>query len=399
MATAVEKRRRVNNEPWVHRVDDGDLDLGDDSGESILIAVSDADPIVDIDANFDGDADLDAPLSGSASPSSSSPAAAAAARGTGGASVISDDECYAGVDDFLSQIDTRPLAQQVVSATLSHVTSVVLEVQRYYTRVAADTNKHCRVRRRADVAADPLGSRHQSSGYMKLEAIERQLDRYGEYMRTNIEPRLGKQGNKRIARSREQVEFHRHYIDACLPQIFKDDWGAEAARVMAERGITEIPIGALVMTPRRFGKSWGIAMLVAALLIYCPGIKIAIFARNKRQTKWMAQLVKKFIQLAGAGERILSFGDEVMEVGIKAKRDYGMPVSLIPEADKSTLEYYPDNVDGTCCYTHIRTHAVHGQLLLPFGDGDDTARRRDKPHNYGQEQQQGNDTEHSRHGG
>ena len=101
---------------------------------------------------------------------------------------------------------------------------------------------------------------------------------------------------KGIERSRDQVRFHTAFINACLPHIYGSQWTQRAAIVMAERNLTCIDSEVMCMTPRRFGKTWAVAMFVAGLLCSVPNIRIAIFSTGQRASSSLTDTIKDFLK-------------------------------------------------------------------------------------------------------
>lgn len=155
-------------------------------------------------------------------------------------------------------------------------------------------------------------------------------------------------------RSADQMNFHEHFIQAVLPLIYGDEWDQNSVRVMREFGITELKSEVLCMTPRRFGKSWAIAMFVLAMMLAVPGIKLAVFSPGSRASGSLMKLVQKFMRnipdamrrdLGGNKERIYIAAREMAEgVGRGSK----IANALQNAADTSELACFPSSKKGTC---------------------------------------------------
>jgi hypothetical protein len=67
----------------------------------------------------------------------------------------------------------------------------------------------------------------------------------------------------------------------------------------------------LCITPRRFGKTWGVAMYVAAMMLCVPGIKIGVFSTAQRVSTWFMRKVLKFIlDIEGSDRHIVKQTNE-----------------------------------------------------------------------------------------
>lgn len=110
-----------------------------------------------------------------------------------------------------------------------------------------------------------------------LADVERTLDDFG------------------IERSPDQKRFHVAFVEACLPHLYGTEWSTAAARVLTERGLRRLEPEVLCITPRRWGKTWSVAMFVAAMLLCVPGIRIAIFSTGKRASSSLTDTIREFL--------------------------------------------------------------------------------------------------------
>ncbi len=206
---------------------------------------------------------------------------------------------------------------------------------------------------RLRVHTDPFKELRVTGGDVRLSCIETQLDDFRKSMMQRAKTshkRRRPDDDDLVLRSREQRIFHTAYVNTCLPHIYGTEWATSSIRVLKRRRVDELSIGTLVRAPRRFGKSWAVGQFNAVILIYCPGLTIAIFARTKRQTGWLAGITVRFIMMAGKGGRILKYSGETLFVGIKDKWEYHKIASLVPDNERSRLDYYPDGTSGTCFF-------------------------------------------------
>lgn len=137
-----------------------------------------------------------------------------------------------------------------------------------------------------------------------------------------------------VGPSADQQAFFTQFTNASLPRIYGKDWNDQSARVMAERGITEIITEVMVMTPRRFGKTYAIAMFNLAIMLAVPGTIINVYSPGSRASTSLMKLVKKFYaslvdeqgRLCGQnGERMFfsrtSVGGSTQSAAAKAAQD------------------------------------------------------------------------------
>lgn len=109
----------------------------------------------------------------------------------------------------------------------------------------------------------------------------------------------------------DQQTFARKYVDACLPLIYGKEWSSHSVRVMRERGIDKMMSDVMVICPRRFGKTFVVALFLAALCAVVPGITIAVFSTGRRASSNLTQNIEQFMRrFPGVEERIIKRNDE-----------------------------------------------------------------------------------------
>lgn len=212
---------------------------------------------------------------------------------------------------------------------------------------AEDANKKIKLdslrtlKTRFEISADPLIDLGYSDGDRKLAKIRYWLSNLGEY-----------------TRSADQIVFHYNFLIACLPHIYKGkEWNENGARVMQEFNIDRIPYEVLAQTPRRFGKTYAVAMFVAVLALVCPGIKIVIFSTGSRASQAMLATITKFINLmpGGAERRVKKGSEEHMYAANPLPPGSGLGSAAARAAqdapDTSSIKAFP--AGGDCKYINI----------------------------------------------
>jgi hypothetical protein len=84
-------------------------------------------------------------------------------------------------------------------------------------------------------------------------------------------------------RSADQAKFHDAYLRACARVLYRDDWSTSAPRIMEKNEWTACPSEILISTPRRFGKTFSVAMFCAAMAL-AQGCEIVVFSETFRRT-------------------------------------------------------------------------------------------------------------------
>lgn len=196
------------------------------------------------------------------------------------------------------------------------------------------TMKKKMIRSRLDLSTDPLRDKAHSDGDMRLRNLNHLLNNMGPG----------------IARSPDQVLFHETFTRACLPKIYDTDWEPNCVRVMEEMKIEKLEYEVLVVTPRRWGKTWSVAMFVLALALAKPGIQIAIFSTGKRASGSLIRTMKAFMKnIPGAEERIVKDKEEELFIAANVVGG-GSHSSAAKKAQTSTttskIFSYPSSVAG-----------------------------------------------------
>lgn len=133
------------------------------------------------------------------------------------------------------------------------------------------------------------------SGRERLGMIRRTLDSYG------------------IERSDMQKQFHEDMIGACARLIFKDDLEGELDDLLLELGVEELHSEFMAITPRRFGKTYSVAMFVVAMMFSVEGLEQAIFSTGRRASQKLLELVYRFMcKIPGMRESIIKHNVETI---------------------------------------------------------------------------------------
>jgi hypothetical protein len=102
--------------------------------------------------------------------------------------------------------------------------------------------------------------------------------------------------NLGVQRSPDQQLFHKHFTRAVLPKIYgTEQWNQESVRVMRSLNIKRIRYEVTAITPRRWGKTWSVALFVLALMLSCPGIRVCVFSTGKRASGSLMEIMLQFM--------------------------------------------------------------------------------------------------------
>lgn len=200
----------------------------------------------------------------------------------------------------------------------------------------------------------------------KIEALPRGIESKGlqgdkrvESLRYLLENGFVDDQAKRIIRSREQRQLHevstpkllhvfivhsdttQVYIRSCLPKLYQNEWEDSQERILNMFGIDKLQQEALVVMPRRSGKTWSMAMFCAAMLIVCSDIEISVFATGQRTASKLLKLMTKMMG------RLLEFiNDDDFKIIQQNKESV---ILLGPDKTERICGCYPGSVTVSVC--------------------------------------------------
>jgi hypothetical protein len=109
------------------------------------------------------------------------------------------------------------------------------------------------------------------------------------------------------SRSIQQQQFHDAMFEVALPHIVgKEEYPGLKAKLLLKHNRKEPPLAAMLLCPRRWGKSICVAMALAVLMFMCRNLKILIFSQNQAASaEFMSMVLGYFMQIPGAERRVL----------------------------------------------------------------------------------------------
>jgi len=166
---------------------------------------------------------------------------------------------------------------------------------------------------------------------------------------------FGEGSNKIELRVDQRVMFS-HCMGALLPLIYGDKLEANRKRLLSSLGLDKISQEVIILASRRVGKTYFVAMQLAALLICVPEIEIVIFSKSLRQSAKAAQLVVKFVKMHPLGKSMFVRSNQEL-------------VELQGDAPWKTkkLHSFPDRVDVcTLCFFFLLFFFFGGPFFFLF---------------------------------
>ena len=208
-----------------------------------------------------------------------------------------------------------------------------------YLSVAKRFEQHLHRLKHANVSCRECVTRIASS----LEPKRNKRNR-GDAVAENLLETLDKFG---VTRTPGQKKFHLEFFKACLPHIYGSEiFENDRERILKKFGFDDIRYEVLVVCPRRWGKTYSVAMFIAAMAWAVPDTWISIFSTGQRASTSLLELVSKFLAVVGQDteNRILSKNNERLYVrGTTA-------------SDIRKVYSYPSSVQVCMCFSIIFYH-------------------------------------------
>lgn len=134
---------------------------------------------------------------------------------------------------------------------------------------------------------DPLA---ETKKRMKIEKAK--SNKTGDQKLQDLKFWLDNLGLKRHA---HQVRFHEQMILASLSKIYENEWETQYEQIMKRFNITKMKRELLFSCPRRFGKTFSVAIYCAAYMLSVPKCQVAVFSTGKRTAKKLMVLILSFL--------------------------------------------------------------------------------------------------------
>ena len=118
----------------------------------------------------------------------------------------------------------------------------------------------------------------------------------GDRLLENLYGKLAHIDRLQYPRSHHQVKFHDCFTRASLRIIYGDDFDRVEQFLLDEFDVSEFRTEVMIVTPRRFGKTFSVAQYCAAFATSIMGKEVAIFSTGRRASKKILDLVVRFIK-------------------------------------------------------------------------------------------------------
>jgi hypothetical protein len=147
-----------------------------------------------------------------------------------------------------------------------------------------------------------------------------------------------------------QHKFIEAFTFACAPRIYGKDWEANKIRFYEKYKLDRIHYQVLCMSPRRFGKTWSIAMFCLTMIWCVPGIIINVFSTNQRTSTSICRYIRKWLFALPEGKARLAneAKQEVWVIPSDATLSHRTQREKSNHPNKAGIIALPSSVVGTC---------------------------------------------------
>lgn len=135
-------------------------------------------------------------------------------------------------------------------------------------------------------------------------------------------------------RSAHQMILHDLFRCACTKLIYKDKFAAKVEQIMADNGWSDISQEVFAETPRRFGKTIGVAQFATAIAMTLPKIRICVYSTGQITATAMLTNIRKFFVEMGTTNKFRIVTDNQSEFKFS-------PIS--DPTDERTIRSYTSN--------------------------------------------------------
>lgn len=163
-----------------------------------------------------------------------------------------------------------------------------------------------------------------------MEDIIRTLDEFSD-------------GVRPLQRHVLQYQFHHEMICCILKTVYGDQFELHRDRILSSYGMdprttkTEMMQQLLITTARRMGKTYAVAMMIAALLICFPRCTIVCFSSGLRVAMNMVTLVTQLVSNHDRGSEMVSYGTRQDQLTLRTGRNDKRVFSAFPANSKVSM--------------------------------------------------------------
>ena len=211
-----------------------------------------------------------------------------------------------------------------MDATLPHLhTHVFDEFELHAQRLRTTTRER---QKRIQMRAAALENEDDNNNCDVEEGLGQRhpTDRFeGDTNLRTLRTLLSKIDNRGYERSPHQLQFHSAFERCTARVIYKKEWATSRHDIMMRNGWNKCSSEVLISTPRRFGKTFSIAIFTACLALSL-GCEVVVFSPARRASRKLLERIVEFLRLLDAEQQIVEYNQEQCRV-----KSYDGKTSLI----------------------------------------------------------------------
>jgi hypothetical protein len=183
-----------------------------------------------------------------------------------------------------------------------------------------------------------------------LEASEnRPTDRFvGDARLRTMNALLSMIDENGFERSNHQMQFHDAFIRACSRVLYREEWPVHRSAIMQHNAWVTAPSEIMVSTPRRFGKTFSVAMFCVCMALTFP-VEIVVFSPARRASRKILERMREFAGTLGMSDRVIEYNQ--------------VKTTLSTHHHPPTLSHSPTN-HTLCHQENLRMSTIQGGTSL-----------------------------------
>lgn len=107
-------------------------------------------------------------------------------------------------------------------------------------------------------------------------------------------------------RSNHQMQFHDAFIRACSRVLYREEWPVHRSAIMQHNTWVTAPSEIMVSTPRRFGKTFSVAMFCVCMALTFP-VEIVVFSPARRASRKILERMREFAGTLNMSDRVIEY--------------------------------------------------------------------------------------------
>jgi hypothetical protein len=148
------------------------------------------------------------------------------------------------------------------------------------------------------------------SGYLREQCRVRTSDRFTGCARLRIlQSLLSVIDENGFERSNHQLLFHQKFMQACGRVLYREEWPVHRDAIMKHNGWETAPSECMVSTPRRFGKTFAVAMFCVCMALSFP-VEIVVFSPARRASRKILERMREFVGTMGMEGNVIEYNQE-----------------------------------------------------------------------------------------